>query len=33
MSKEVKYSREFKLDSLNLLQEGKSLSEISKKDQ
>lgn len=30
MSKEIKYSREFKLDALNLLQEGKSLSEISK---
>lgn len=30
MSKEVKYSREFKLDALNLLQEGKSMSEISK---
>lgn len=30
MSKLVKYSREFKLDALNLLQEGKSLSEISK---
>lgn len=30
MSKEVKYSREFKLDALNLLQEGKSISEISK---
>lgn len=30
MSKEIKYSREFKLDALNLLQEGKSISEISK---
>lgn len=30
MSKELKYSREFKLDALNLLQEGKSISEISK---
>ncbi len=30
MSREVKYSREFKLDALNLLQEGKSLSDISK---
>lgn len=30
MSKEVKYSKEFKLDALNLLQEGKSISEISK---
>lgn len=30
MSKEVKYSQEFKLNALNLLQEGKSLSEILK---
>ncbi|GEM_PF-6084223 len=30
MSKEVKYNKEFKLDVLNLLQEGNSLSEISK---
>lgn len=30
MSKLVKYSKEFKLDALNLLQEGKSISEISK---
>lgn len=30
MSKHVKYSREFKLDALDLLQEGKSISEISK---
>lgn len=30
MSKKVKYSKEFKLDALNLLQEGKSVSEISK---
>lgn len=30
MSKEIKYSREFKLDALNLLQKGKSLSEISR---
>lgn len=30
MSKEIKYSREFKLDALNLLQEGKSISELSK---
>lgn len=30
MSKEVKYRREFKLDALNLLQEGKSIREISK---
>lgn len=30
MSKELKYSREFKLDALNLLQEGKSIREISK---
>lgn len=30
MSKEIKYSKEFKLDALNLLQEGKSISEISK---
>ena len=30
MSKAVKYSREFKLDALNLLQEGKSIGDISK---
>jgi transposase len=30
MSKAIKYSREFKLDALNLLQEGKSISEISR---
>lgn len=30
MSKELKYSRDFKLDALNLLQEGKSISKISK---
>lgn len=30
MSKLVKYSKEFKLDALNLLQEGKSVSNISK---
>lgn len=30
MSKLVKYSKEFKLDALNLLQEGKSVSDISK---
>lgn len=30
MSKLVKYSKEFKLDALNLLQEGKSISDISK---
>lgn len=30
MSKEVKYSKEFKLDALNLLQEGRSISDISK---
>lgn len=30
MSKEVKYRREFKLDALNLLQEGESIREISK---
>lgn len=30
MSRPLKYSREFKLDALNLLQEGKSISDISK---
>ncbi len=30
MSKQVKYSKGFKLDALNLLQEGKSISHISK---
>ena len=30
MSKLEKYSKEFKLDALNLLQEGKSISEISR---
>lgn len=30
MSQKVKYSKEFKLDALNLLQEGKSVSDISK---
>lgn len=30
MSKGLKYIREFKLDALNLLQESKSISEISK---
>lgn len=30
MSKQVKYSKEFKLDALNLLQEGRSVSNISK---
>lgn len=29
MSKQVKYSKGFKLDALNLLQEGKSISDIS----
>ena len=30
MSKLVKYSKEFKVDALNLLQEGKRISDISK---
>lgn len=30
MSKEETYSRDFKLDTLHLLQEGKIISEISK---